>query len=139
LIKLQKHQDLTIAVRQKIDTKGFNIWTTKDCVPHVQPPTPILEQMLTLRFHLDDVDETNGALKVLPESHKCGRLNATEIEVLKSKEVVNFCNAKRGDCLLMKPLLVHSSSAASEPRHRRVVHFEFSAARLPNGLEFYGS
>jgi ectoine hydroxylase-related dioxygenase (phytanoyl-CoA dioxygenase family) len=137
--KVPWHQDLTIAVRERIDTDGFKVWTVKDKVPHVQPPIAILEKMITLRFHLDDADETNGALKVIPKSHKYGRLNATEIEVLKSKEMVKFGNAKRGDCFLMRPLLVHSSSAGSEPQHRRVIQFEFSLAELPNGLEFYGS
>jgi ectoine hydroxylase-related dioxygenase (phytanoyl-CoA dioxygenase family) len=95
--------------------------------------------MLTLRFHLDDTDEMNGALKVIAKSHSFGRLNATEIQILKSKEEAVLCDAKRGDCFLMKPLVVHSSSAGLEPRHRRVIHFEFSAEGLPNGLEFYGS
>jgi ectoine hydroxylase-related dioxygenase (phytanoyl-CoA dioxygenase family) len=137
--KVPWHQDLTIAVRERIDTDGFKVWTVKDKVPHVQPPIAILEKMITLRFHLDDADETNGALKVIPKSHKFGRLNATEIEVLKSKGMVKFGKAKRGDCFLMKPLVVHSSSEGSEPRHRRVIHFEFSVAELPTGLEFYGS
>jgi hypothetical protein len=35
--KVPWHQDLTIAVRQRIDTKGFNVWTTKDRIS----PCPI--------------------------------------------------------------------------------------------------
>lgn len=95
--------------------------------------------MLTLRFHLDDADETNGALKVLPKTHKFGRLSATEIQNLKSKQTVRLCEAKKGDCLLMKPLLLHSSSAGTKPKNRRIIHLEFSADKLPNGLQFYGS
>ena len=37
-----------------------------------------------------------------------------------------------------KPLLLHASSASREPRHRRVVHFEFAARELPAGLEWFG-
>jgi Phytanoyl-CoA dioxygenase (PhyH) len=137
--KVPWHQDLTIAVSEKIENKGFNVWTKKAGIHHVQPPTEILERMLTLRFHLDDADETNGALKVFASSHKFGRLTATEIANLKSKERVILCKVKKGDCLLMKPLLVHSSSAGSNPYNRRVIHLEFSADKLPNGLQFYGT
>lgn len=137
--KVPWHQDLTIAVFEKIENEGFTAWTKKSEIQHVQPPIEILENMLTLRFHLDDADESNGALKVLPETHKFGRLSATEIQNLKSKQIVSLCKVKKGDCLLMKPLLLHSSSAGSSPKHRRVIHLEFSAAELPNGLQFYGS
>jgi ectoine hydroxylase-related dioxygenase (phytanoyl-CoA dioxygenase family) len=133
------HQDLTIAVSERHETNGFTIWTKKAGIHHVQPPTSILERMLTLRFHLDDADETNGALKVFANSHKFGRLTATEIANLKSKERVVLCEVKKGDCFLMKPLLVHSSSAGLNPSNRRVIHLEFSADNLPNGLQFYGS
>src|SRR5579859_5606345 len=64
------HQDLTIAVRHEIDVPGFGPWSNKDGVPHVQPPVSLLEQMLTLRLHLDDCDESNGALQVIPGSHR---------------------------------------------------------------------
>jgi ectoine hydroxylase-related dioxygenase (phytanoyl-CoA dioxygenase family) len=137
--KVPWHQDLTISVTQKIETKGFTAWSKKAGIDHVQPPNLILEKMLTLRFHLDDAEESNGALKVLPKTHKFGRLGATEIQNLKSKETVRLCETKKGDCLLMKPLLLHSSSAGSSPKNRRVVHLEFSAEDLPNGLNWYGS
>lgn len=137
--KVPWHQDLTISVIEKIDTTGFTAWSVKENIQHVQPPTSILERMLTLRFHLDDTDETNGALKVLPATHKFGRLNATEIQNLKSKQAVRLCKAKKGDFFLMKPLLVHSSSAGTIPKNRRIIHLEFSADNLPNGLQFYGS
>jgi ectoine hydroxylase-related dioxygenase (phytanoyl-CoA dioxygenase family) len=137
--KVPWHQDLTISVRQKQETEGFTAWSVKDKIHHVQPPIEILERMLALRIHLDTTDESNGALKILPATHKLGRLNATEIQNLKSKQTVHWCKAKKGDCLLMKPLLVHSSSAGTNPKNRRVIHLEFSADHLPNGLQFYGS
>ncbi len=39
----------------------------------------------------------------------------------------------------MRPLLLHASSAASVPLHRRVIHLEFAAAMLPLGLEWHES
>jgi ectoine hydroxylase-related dioxygenase (phytanoyl-CoA dioxygenase family) len=137
--KVPWHQDLTISVREKIDTKGFTAWTMKAGIHHVQPPIKFLERMLTLRFHLDDADETNGALKVFANSHKSGRLDATKIQVVKSNNTATLCVTKKGDCLLMKPLIVHSSSSGTSPKNRRVIHLEFSADSLPNGLQFYGS
>ena len=44
----------------------FGPWSTKDGTPHVQPPVELLQQMVTVRLHLDDCDEANGALRVLP-------------------------------------------------------------------------
>jgi Phytanoyl-CoA dioxygenase (PhyH) len=58
---------------------------------------------------------------------------------VKSNNTATLCVIKKGDCLLMKPLIVHSSSAGLSPKHRRVVHFEFSADNLPDGLQFYDS
>ncbi len=137
--KVPWHQDLTIAVREKRETDGFTAWTRKANINHVQPPIEILEKMLTLRFHLDDSDESNGALKVIPASHTRGRLSADEIINLRKANETAICSVKKGDCLIMRPLLVHSSSAGANPKHRRVIHFEFSADELPNNLKWYDS
>lgn len=137
--KVPWHQDLTIAVDEKRETEGFSAWTRKDGIQHVQPPIEILEKMVALRFNLDDADDSNGALKVIPKSHKHCRLNAEEIKNLREANETAVCNVKKGDCLIMRPLLVHSSSAGSKPRNRRVIHLEFSADNLPNNLQWYGS
>lgn len=84
--KVPWHQDLTISVKEKRESKGFSVWTMKAKIQHVQPPVEILEKMVTLRFHLDDADETNGALKVIPKSHTKGRLSAAEIKSLRRSE-----------------------------------------------------
>jgi hypothetical protein len=47
--KVPWHQDLTIAVCEKKETPGFTGWSTKAGIPHVQPPLPVLEELLTLR------------------------------------------------------------------------------------------
>ena len=137
--KVPLRQDLTIAVKEKRQTDGFSAWTLKAGIHHVQPPVSILEKLLAIRIHLDDADETNGALKVFPKSHKNGRLSASEIQNFRKTNKIKLCKVKRGSALLMRPLLVHSSSAGSNPAHRRVIHIEFSAESLPNGLEWYGS
>ncbi len=137
--KVPWHQDLTIAVKEKSETEGFTAWTRKVNVQHVQPPISILEKLLAVRIHLDDTNETNGALKVLPNSHRFGRLSALDIQSLRKTSRMEICSVKRGEAFLMRPLVVHSSSAGTSPSHRRVIHIEFSAESLPNDLEWYGS
>lgn len=137
--KVPWHQDLTIAVKEKKETEGFTAWTCKAGILHVQPPVSLLENMLAIRIHLDDNDETNGVLKVIPGSHKSGRLSAEAIQNLRKTNEVKICRAKRGEVFLMRPLTVHSSSAGTAPKHRRVIHIEFAAENLPNNLEWYGS
>lgn len=137
--KVPWHQDLTITVKSKKQVQGFSVWTMKYGVQHVQPPVHILENMLTIRLHLDNADLRNGALKVIPESHKNGRISPSEFPALSKERGIRVCSVNTGDALLMRPLLVHSSSAGTEPSHRRVIHMEFASVDLPDGLEWYGS
>lgn len=137
--KVAWHQDLTIAVRRKIESNGFASWSIKDGVPHVQPPDSVLENILTVRIHLDETDELNGALKVIAGSHRYGRLNGEDIQKLKSTSDVITCPVAQGGVMLMRPLLLHASSATTDPKHRRVIHLEYSSDKLPNGLEWFGT
>ena len=135
--KVAWHQDLTIAVKQRVEAEGFGPWSLKAEIQHVQPPAQLLEQMVAVRVHLDDADESNGCLRVIPGSHKLGRLQPDEIAQLRDCERIVSCEVNRGDVLLMRPLLLHASSVALHPSHRRVIHLEYCAARLPNGLEWH--
>jgi ectoine hydroxylase-related dioxygenase (phytanoyl-CoA dioxygenase family) len=134
--KVPWHQDLTIAVRQRKEAVGFNCWTQKAGTIHVQPPTSVMEGILTLRLHLDDTNEDSGALKVLPGSHTYGRLSPTAIQRTRREKPSFVCAAKKGDVLVMRPLLLHSSSVSSNASHRRVVHLEYAPMDLPGGLEW---
>ena len=131
------HQDLTIAVRQRIETQGFAPWSVKDGVHHVQPPLSILERMLTLRIHLDRTDAENGALRLIPGSHHHGIIPRQTIQTWKNRAITPTVPC--GGVLAMRPLLVHSSLPARKPVHRRVIHIEFAAEDLPDGLKWYGS
>eukprot|EP01035_Chromulina_nebulosa_P055571 gene55571-76149_t len=66
------HQDLTISVDKKMETEHFTGWTVKQSQFAVQPPLSVLESNFTVRIHLDDTNENNGALKVIPTSHLKG-------------------------------------------------------------------
>lgn len=128
------HQDLAIAVRERIETPGFEAWSMKEGVPHVQPPATVLERMLTVRIHLDDADERNGALRVIAGSHRLGRLNAEQIANLCEERGETLCVAAAGDALLMRPLLLHASGRSMNDRPRRVLHLEYASANLPGRL-----
>jgi hypothetical protein len=130
------HQDLTLALQRKEDVEGFGPWSLKDGIPHVQPPVRMLEQMITVRLHLDATDEANGALRVLPGSHSRGRLAADEIQEWRSQVPEVLCRMEAGDALLMRPLLLHASGRSTTDRHRRILHLEYAAFGLPAPLKW---
>jgi ectoine hydroxylase-related dioxygenase (phytanoyl-CoA dioxygenase family) len=132
--KVPWHQDLTIIVKQRRDVPGYGCWTVKDGLPHVQPPVGVLEQVLAVRVHLDDTPPENGALRVIPGTHAMGRLPAERIAELRRERKEVVCPVPAGGAMFMKPLLLHASSPASSPTRRRVLHFEYSALRLPENL-----
>lgn len=137
--KVAWHQDLTIAVRSRKELAGFECWSLKAGVIHVQPPDFVLESILALRLHLDDASCENGALRVILGSHTQGRLSFTEIERIKHETQPVSCPVKKGGALAMRPLLLHSSSVSNTASHRRVIHLEFSSIELPDGLEWHRS
>jgi len=130
------HQDVTIAVRAKVETAGFGPWSMKAGALHVQPPSWVLENMISVRLHLDSCDETNGALRVVPGSHRMGRIPEDEIGEHRNRLGECVCAVERGGALLMRPLLLHASSPSQTPDHRRVIHIDFAAAQLPNGMRW---
>lgn len=130
------HQDKTIAVRRRIDVAGYGPWSVKEGIASVQPPARVLERMVSIRLHLDDCGEHNGALQVLPGSHRSGKLTAARQTALVEAGGVRTCTVGRGGALLMKPLLLHASSPAIDPSHRRVVHFDYAGVDLDGGLEW---
>jgi ectoine hydroxylase-related dioxygenase (phytanoyl-CoA dioxygenase family) len=134
--KVPWHQDVTIAVNNRLDLPDYQPWSLKVGIHHVQPPTAILEQMLTVRIHLDHTNESNGALKVIPGSHCHSKLSDVEIDCWKQLNPT-ICNCEPGGILLMRPLLLHASSAAIVPSHRRVIHLDYAGCNLPAGLEWY--
>jgi len=128
------HQDLTITVNARVDAPGYGPWSVKDGFPHVQPPVDVLENTLAIRLHLDDTPRFNGALRVLAGTHTLGRLSRSAVAELCDRLEATACSVPAGGAMLMSPLLLHASSRASSPCRRRVLHFEYSAASLPEGL-----
>jgi ectoine hydroxylase-related dioxygenase (phytanoyl-CoA dioxygenase family) len=127
------HQDLTISVDKKLILEGFGPWTVKQNQFAVQPPLNILQNICTIRIHLDDTDQDNGALRVVPGSHNNIHRPET-IEHIEEKAVV--CTVPKGSIMIMKPLLMHSSGRTTNERKRRVVHIEYSNMALPDPLQW---
>ncbi len=128
------HQDLTISVKEKMDIPGFGPWTVKPGQFAVQPPLSVLEDNFTIRLHLDNTTAENGALKVIPGSHKKGICRTGDIGWSPETEVT--CEVPEGAMMLMKPLLLHSSARSTNDQQRRVIHIEFSRQTLPAPLNW---
>lgn len=130
------HQDKTVAVNKKEKIAGWDVWSVKDGIHHVQPPLEVLNQMVTFRLHLDDADRNNGCLKVIKGSHNLGLLSHAELSEVVNKQAPFLCEVKAGDLLIMKPHILHASSKSQKPKHRRVVHIEYSSYNLPLGMKW---
>ena len=128
------HQDLTISVNNKVPLPNFGPWTIKQNQFGVQPPLEILQNIFTIRIHLDDTNTDNGALKVIPKSHLNGIFRPETINWNLEQEV--FCNVLEGGIMIMKPLLLHGSNKTINNKKRRVIHIEFSNLDLPNELNW---
>jgi len=129
------HKDQSIAVRNNDRTSShFSRPTTKLGVPHVIASEQVLNRMLTLRIHLDEVTEENGALRVIPRSHLASEWDQ------RNEDSFDTIYAMAGDVLAMKPLIVHSSGSSHPDtvRHRRILHLEFAVdSTLPDGYEWH--
>ncbi len=86
------HQDLSIAVKERHDVEGYHAWTRKAGVQCVQPPIDVMSQILAIRLHLDDCKADNGALKVLPGSHRLQKITSDCIEQIAAVfDRIEFC------------------------------------------------
>jgi Phytanoyl-CoA dioxygenase (PhyH) len=129
------HQDRSIAVRERVDIRGFGPWSIKAGIVHVQPPLEILRRMLTLRVQLDPCGNGNGPLRVIAATHD-RILEQREIESAIRNSAQATCVTNAGGLIVMRPLTLHASSPAVNPSHRRVIHIEFGPSALPGGVHW---
>ena len=129
------HQDLTINLMEKKEVNNFKNWRVKNDITIVQPNRELLENIFTIRIHLDDCTKENGALRVIEESHKKGIIEIKRW--IKNKNgTVRICEVKKGGIVIMKPLILHSSKRTENRKNRRVIHIEFTDKELPIGLNW---
>ena len=131
------HQDLSIPVVERVPDPGCIGWSEKGGVTFVQPPVPVLESLVAVRAHLDDCGREAGPLRVVPGSHRHGRLSAEAARAMRDASGEVECIVARGGALAMRPLLLHSSSKARVRSPRRVLHVLFGPRDLPCGLRWH--
>jgi hypothetical protein len=63
------HQDTALPLRHKHEMPGWGPWSTKEGIIYSHAPASALERVVALRVHLDDSEQENGPLRVIPRSH----------------------------------------------------------------------
>jgi ectoine hydroxylase-related dioxygenase (phytanoyl-CoA dioxygenase family) len=123
--KVTWHQDLMFPFARIVLTPGYTLPCEKDGIPFARPPADVLAALTAVRLSLDPCDHDNGPLRVATGTHRNGIISADQIaeHVARAGEVT--CTSAAGDLLLMNPLLLHASSRATSPRHRRILHLVY--------------
>ena len=132
------HQDRTIVVRERLDTPGYGPWSVKAGLTHVAPPFHLLERMVTLRLHLDQVDEANAPLLIVPGSHRLGRVAESDIPRHVDRLGQTACHADLGDVWAYSTPILHASGPSTAPRRRRVLQVDYASTALDGDLEWLG-
>lgn len=86
----------------------------------------------------DQVDANNAPLRIVPGSHRLGRLSEAEVQGVVATSGERPCLAERGDVWLYATPIVHASLAADPPRRRRVLQVDYSADAAPHPLAWHG-
>ena len=129
------HQDTALPLRERRDAQGWGPWSVKRSVTYAHAPASALDQVLAIRVHLDESDNNNGPLRVLPCTHLLGVLTDDEIHQLSLDVQPIECGCEVGGVVMMRPLTVHASSKVTSDRRRRVLQIEYAAQRLFDQLE----
>jgi ectoine hydroxylase-related dioxygenase (phytanoyl-CoA dioxygenase family) len=122
------HQDTALSLTASFDAPGWTSWSKKGGIVYAHAPHWALTRILALRIHLDASTADNGPLRVFPGSHRFGVLNDREVADYVWRNEHTLCLVPRGGVLAMRPLLIHSSSKASNADPRRVLHIEYAAS-----------
>lgn len=130
------HQDTALPLCKRKEIPGWGPWSVKGGIAYAHAPTHALDRVIALRVHLDASTERNGALRVLPATHKLGVLTDDEVLRLSAEISAVECVVAPGAVLAMRPLLIHSSSKSQTEAPRRVLHIEYAPSMvLEDGLE----
>ncbi len=130
------HQDQTVTVSDRFENEGWGPWSVKSEAWHVQPPLEVLDQMVTIRIHLDPATAASGCLKVIPGSHRIGLIDVERVHEHVSKEKVVYCESPLGGAVVMRPHILHASEKSVSATPRRILHFEYSSFKLPRDVSW---
>src|SRR5438105_9146200 len=90
------HQDRLVAVKELRKVPRFTKWSIKAGIPHCEPPVEILENMVSVRIHLDDALNGGGALHVIDGSHVAGKIPETQIPGWLKRNQEPICEVPSG-------------------------------------------
>jgi ectoine hydroxylase-related dioxygenase (phytanoyl-CoA dioxygenase family) len=127
------HQDLALPIRRRVDAPSWGPWTEKGGRLHAIAPAAALQSVIALRVHLDDSFADNGPLRVLPGTHRLGRLQDDRIAVAARETDPVECVVHAGGVIAMRPLLLHASSKSTNAAARRVIHIEYACETVFDG------
>ena len=85
---------------------------------------------MALRLHLDNSDQENGPLRIIPGSHRQGVLTDEQVENIINKGKPVTCLIERGGVIVMRPLVIHASSKSQSDKFRRVLHIEYATPNV---------
>ncbi len=128
-------QQTNIHVKAVADVDGFDDWIVQDDFVSVCPPATYLQNGFIISIHLDNTDEKNGALTVVPKTHFSLMTNEEIRQTLEDSNS-KCCKVARGGIQIMKPLLLHATVSPEQDRHSRIIHLEFNNLDLPQGMEW---
>ena len=135
--RLQWHQDRAITIKERMDVPGYGPWSMKSGSLHVEAPSRVLEQMVAVRVHLDACGVDNGPLRVVPGSHRQGKISHSQIAEVTATAPSAEILVDQGAIVLMRPLLLHASTTAHHPAHRRVLHIELAPRESISPLQWH--
>ena len=119
------HRDSIFPIKARVESANWGLWQVKEGHLYGRPPDVVLRNLVVVRLHLEANTATNGPLHVIPGSHRTCQTDGTRLPCL-----VPECGA-----MVFYPLLLHASSKVI-CGVRRVLHYVFAPAILPDGAEW---
>lgn len=89
-------------------------------------------QTFMMGIYLDEANDANGALRVIPASHK-SELSICELKQLPYETI----EMQAGDILIHDLMLAHSSGMLTQFAKRRVIYFEFMSSNQAKNEQIY--
>jgi len=129
------HQNITIPVKEKLNVEGYSGWSKKEGIDNVMAPVELLKNCFSVFIYLFDTDAANGALQVLPGSHK-QILNIQVRNQIIENLYPQVKSVKAGGVHIVKPLLLMAFSKVLTMQPIHLIQLNFSSVNLPGGLQW---
>ena len=127
------------AIEAALPIAFFEVWKDTGHLIQFEHPAELVERLHRFARLADrkEVAVKPAVLNSYLGKYKFFNRSISDAEIQQfPKTMAVTCVANRGDAIVMRPLLLHSSSPAKVPSSRRVLHLEFSSDELPSGVEW---